>query len=291
MNITNEITARLTIAGDTQANWESLADFKPLDRELILYKPDENCQYHRIKIGDGETLLSELPFTFLDSIITVDALPISNISANILYKLDNDLFYYQSGWRKVSITSYNELTDRPCYEAEEESIYIMDNAETFVDAETLTSNATSTCYLFKVSNRILDTYELLGAVATVYTVNHSLDFEDTIQQIKLDEYMLQNNTEDGYCFKLQHHTYVYMVSNPSAYAQAVNIPFIESGLYLSEYDLDAAHPQEITITQLSVFDKVLKCLDDKYLDISENSLLGKLIAQVNLLEQRINALT
>ena len=48
---------------DTEANWNIIAyDFVPLKGELIIYDPDETHNYSRYKIGDGETLVFNLPF-------------------------------------------------------------------------------------------------------------------------------------------------------------------------------------------------------------------------------------
>lgn len=47
---------------DTEENW-SKATFAPLKGELIIYAPDENYDYPRFKVGDGETPIGELKFS------------------------------------------------------------------------------------------------------------------------------------------------------------------------------------------------------------------------------------
>jgi hypothetical protein len=55
--------ARVSNLYKTEADWNKLK-FKPLPGELIVYAadPDERNSYTRLKIGDGETPVEELPF-------------------------------------------------------------------------------------------------------------------------------------------------------------------------------------------------------------------------------------
>lgn len=56
------IKARIQHKHDIEANWLKATNFTPLDSEIIVYDPDENYDYPRIKIGDGETNVNILPF-------------------------------------------------------------------------------------------------------------------------------------------------------------------------------------------------------------------------------------
>lgn len=47
---------------DTAANWAEQSAFVPEAAELIVYDPDANYSYPRLKIGDGVTNLGNLPF-------------------------------------------------------------------------------------------------------------------------------------------------------------------------------------------------------------------------------------
>lgn len=48
---------------EVQAKYESHNEaFVPRSGELIVYEPDERYEYARLKIGDGETALQDLPF-------------------------------------------------------------------------------------------------------------------------------------------------------------------------------------------------------------------------------------
>lgn len=47
---------------DTEANWNSVPNFIPLQGEIIVYVPDINNPISRFKIGDGLTSILKLPF-------------------------------------------------------------------------------------------------------------------------------------------------------------------------------------------------------------------------------------
>ena len=58
------INARVVLKHDTEANWLKATTFVPKAGELIVYDPDTTYNYTRIKIGDGSTKVSALPFSF-----------------------------------------------------------------------------------------------------------------------------------------------------------------------------------------------------------------------------------
>ena len=58
--------ARISLLHKTEAEWDKLTTFIPEEGELVLYDPDENYDYVRLKAGDGTTKLSELDF-FIES--------------------------------------------------------------------------------------------------------------------------------------------------------------------------------------------------------------------------------
>lgn len=61
--------ARLSQLHRTESEWDRLSNFTPFFGELVIFDPDEQHPFARIKIGDGKTLLKELPFC-VDSIIS-----------------------------------------------------------------------------------------------------------------------------------------------------------------------------------------------------------------------------
>lgn len=72
--------ARVSQLHKTEAEWNNLPDFIPMQGELIIFDPDRQHKYARLKIGDGTTKLGVLPF-FIDS--TVDDFMLNN-SAKII---------------------------------------------------------------------------------------------------------------------------------------------------------------------------------------------------------------
>lgn len=56
------LNARVIHKHDTEAHWNLAVNFIPLVGEVIIYDKDNNYNYQRIKIGDGSTLVSALPF-------------------------------------------------------------------------------------------------------------------------------------------------------------------------------------------------------------------------------------
>lgn len=69
--------ARVSQLHRTEAEWSKLPDFIPMAGEFVIFDPDRNHRYARLKIGDGKmqpdgtiagTKLKDLPF-FIDSAI------------------------------------------------------------------------------------------------------------------------------------------------------------------------------------------------------------------------------
>lgn len=71
---------------DVETNWNiaaSNSSFTPKKGEVIIYAPDENYSYPRVKIGDGETLVSELAF-ITDDIYNIIQTYILNVDYSLL---------------------------------------------------------------------------------------------------------------------------------------------------------------------------------------------------------------
>ena len=85
-----DLRARLSQLHKTETAWDSLPEFIPFSGELIVFDPDSTHSFARLKIGDGKTLLKDLPFVidsailgyFTDIITTgfIDAGRITNYS-------------------------------------------------------------------------------------------------------------------------------------------------------------------------------------------------------------------
>lgn len=57
------LNTRIQHKHDTEANWLKATNFVPLEGELIIYDADDMNTTPRFKVGDGETVVSSLPFS------------------------------------------------------------------------------------------------------------------------------------------------------------------------------------------------------------------------------------
>lgn len=60
---TKNIKSRIVHKHDIETNWLKATNFIPKQGEIIIYDIDDNYDYERFKIGDGQTVVSELPFS------------------------------------------------------------------------------------------------------------------------------------------------------------------------------------------------------------------------------------
>ena len=81
--------ARISNLHKTEADWQALAEFTPAAGELIVYDADNEHPYPRLKIGDGDHKLSELPFiieavlaSLLQDYLRVDRLDAGRINGS-----------------------------------------------------------------------------------------------------------------------------------------------------------------------------------------------------------------
>ena len=79
------LNTRLINKHDTEENWAKAVNFIPKQGEIIVYDIDANYTYERIKMGDGATHVSQLPFVVdtisIDDIDTICGGPIVPIEA------------------------------------------------------------------------------------------------------------------------------------------------------------------------------------------------------------------
>lgn len=122
--------ARVQHKHDLESNWLKATNFTPLVGEIIVYDPDENYDYPRIKIGDGETNINSLPFITEDYAKIADiptkpadigALPSTTKIPSTLSELGEDSTHRvvtdaeKAAWSAKSnfSGSYNDLSDKP----------------------------------------------------------------------------------------------------------------------------------------------------------------------------------
>lgn len=59
----NTLKTRIVNTSGTEDQWEKVGNvFIPEPGEVIIYLPDTSHTYSRMKVGDGQTLLNQLPF-------------------------------------------------------------------------------------------------------------------------------------------------------------------------------------------------------------------------------------
>jgi hypothetical protein len=83
LETTKKISTRIISKHDSEANWLANPEFIPYNGEQIFYDSDVSHKAARLKVGDGITKISELPFVGVD-IIDVTELPNPNISAKFV---------------------------------------------------------------------------------------------------------------------------------------------------------------------------------------------------------------
>lgn len=67
------VKTRIQHKRETATNWSSATSFKPMDGELIVYKPDTPGSPAMLKVGDGSTVAKDLPFIKAGSATTADS--------------------------------------------------------------------------------------------------------------------------------------------------------------------------------------------------------------------------
>lgn len=81
----NLIKSRIQLKNDTEENWSKAVNFCPKPGELIIYSADDDHPYPRLKVGDGITMVPNLPF--IDA-STLSGIAINNIVAkSVAHKL------------------------------------------------------------------------------------------------------------------------------------------------------------------------------------------------------------
>ena len=67
-NKVKEIAGRLILKHDSEENWNKATNFIPKQGEMIVYDIDSVYFYERIKIGDGQTSVVNLPFYLISEV-------------------------------------------------------------------------------------------------------------------------------------------------------------------------------------------------------------------------------
>lgn len=128
-NNTNTLKTRIQLKSDTEANWnkagpkDGSAGFVPLLGELIVYIADDAHPFSRLKVGDGNTNVVNLPFIDAGTIngellpekqvltyANRDLFPSSAIENTLYVDLSTNIIYcytHSSGYTQLSNFTYS----------------------------------------------------------------------------------------------------------------------------------------------------------------------------------------
>ena len=79
----NTIKTRIQLKNDTEENWNKAINFVPKMGEVIIYSADGTHPFSRLKVGDGETSVINLPF--IDSGTVNNKTVLSNVPADAIF--------------------------------------------------------------------------------------------------------------------------------------------------------------------------------------------------------------
>lgn len=150
--------SRFCPKGDIEANWNKAVGFIPLDKEIIIYKADSTHPAARFKVGDGKTVVQELPFSGTD---------IAAIEKLIEY-VDNAVTALpQVDWNQNDETAKDYIKNRPFYVSSVliEWDGIVGDREIVKIPETIISE--ENVYVVKISDSILTYEDYLGATVII----------------------------------------------------------------------------------------------------------------------------
>ena len=118
----NTIKTRIQLKSDTEANWnkagpkQNSLGFVPLAGELIIYTPDTTHDYSRLKVGDGITNVTLLPFidagtvngdTIVNEVVIFSGIFPSNGDSTKLYvNTTTGAIYYYNGSTYVKLSNH-----------------------------------------------------------------------------------------------------------------------------------------------------------------------------------------
>lgn len=108
---------RIQLKRDIEANWIA-NPITPLSGELIIYLPDRNYTYPRVKIGDGTRTTSQLPFIDAGTIngqaveivrgSNYTAFPVNGSEDKLYLDMENNrLYYYGEDAKYHQLSNFN----------------------------------------------------------------------------------------------------------------------------------------------------------------------------------------
>lgn len=164
--------SRICPKGDIEANWNKAVGFIPLDKEIIIYKADNTHPAARFKVGDGKTVVQDLPFSGTD----IDAIErlVDEKGKLLIEYIDNAVAAIkisQPDWNQNDEDAADYIKNKPFGEKNFFKPIIWDGVvgdKEKVDVSDFTSDG---IYAVKVSDAILTHEDYLGATIRVMTPN------------------------------------------------------------------------------------------------------------------------
>lgn len=102
-----QIKTRIIHKHDLEANWNKATGFIPKQGEIIIYDRDNNYSYERIKIGDGQSYVTSLPFIVKEVDSTITSGSTNAVQSGAVYAALSNKVDKQAG---KSLSS-NDFTD------------------------------------------------------------------------------------------------------------------------------------------------------------------------------------
>lgn len=94
------LKSRIVHKHDVAANWALATNFSPLKGEIIVYDPDENNEQPRVKVGDGETNVNDLPFV-TDGLVSYDT--VQELTDEQRAQARKNIAEHQLDWYELSV--------------------------------------------------------------------------------------------------------------------------------------------------------------------------------------------
>lgn len=243
--------ARFCPKGDTEANWNKAVGFVPLDKEIIIYKKDETHSAARFKVGDGKTVVQELPFSGTD-VEAIEKLMEERGELLIEY-IDNAVAALpQADYEQNDPTAKDYIKNRPFYENKIALIEWDGN----IEGREYIYMDNGAFYIVKVNDSIYTKEELLHDIV----IGVSIDGDN--YTIPISEFIVK---EIPGALVLEGEVLILFVSSYEICAQETGMPFTSNGTYFFKNnagyisDLSRIDLKKIEVKFLP--DKVLECGD------------------------------
>lgn len=199
-----KLDVRIIHKHDTENNWNKAVNFIPKKAELIVYDADDNYNYIRVKMGDGVTNVSELPF----------------LDDEIYNELDQkqDLLVFDS---TPTIDSNNPVTSNGIYTSLQNKIKNTQNIVTSSTIDTITQTATNN----DVYKYVGEHYKYTTESDPIENITSSI-YDASNRYVKLN-YILQQDEKD---VDIKAYIYTNSAHSSGGYANLSIVEYLNDGI-------------------------------------------------------------